>query len=107
MKLTAVPFNKIASGKKIIESRLFDEKRQAISIGDPIIFSEIDNPNNTITTTVKGLLRHQTFKELFSECDPALFREDNHDFLLEQIKQFYSHEEEKRCGVVGIRIQLV
>ncbi|MFN3188647.1 MAG: ASCH domain-containing protein [Candidatus Paceibacteria bacterium] len=106
MKLTTEPYNKIASGKKVIETRLYDEKRQQISIGDQIVFSENDNPENTVTTVVEGLFRHQTFKELFANHEPALFGEDSRDFLLTQIKTFYSEEDEQKYGVVGIQISL-
>lgn len=107
MKLATAPYNNIASGKKLIESRLFDEKRQQINIGDQIIFSENDKPENSVTTKVMGLLRYQTFKELFADHDPSLFGEDSLDFLLNQIKQFYSDEDEQRYGVVGIRLELL
>ncbi len=106
MKLATEPYNTIASGKKVIESRLFDDKRQHITIGDQIIFSENDKPKNNVTTVVKGLLRYRTFKELFADHDPSLFGEESRDFLLEQIKQFYSDEDEQKYGVVGIRLQM-
>lgn len=107
MKLATEPYNNIASGKKLIESRLYDEKRQQISIGDQIIFSENDKPENSVTTVVKGLLRYQTFKELFADHDPALFGEESRDFLLTQIKSFYSDEDEQKYGVVGVRLELI
>jgi ASC-1-like (ASCH) protein len=107
MKLATKPYNNIASGKKVIESRLFDEKRQQISIDDHIVFSENENPENTVTTVVKGLLRYQTFKELFADHDPLLFGEDSRDFLLTQIKSFYSDEDEQKYGVIGVRLELV
>lgn len=107
MKLATEPYNNIASGKKVIESRLFDEKRQTISIGDQIVFNENDKPENNVTTVVKGLLRYQTFKELFADHEPALFGEESRDFLLNQIKQFYSDEDEQEYGVIGIRIELI
>ncbi len=106
MKLATEPFNKIASGAKVIESRLFDEKRQQIAIGDIIEFTENDKPENTVKTIVKGLLRYQTFKELFADYEPSLFGEESRDFLLNQIKQFYSDEDEQKYGVVGIHVKL-
>ncbi len=39
MKLAIVPFEKIASGAKNIESRLYDEKRRQINPGDQIEFT--------------------------------------------------------------------
>jgi ASC-1-like (ASCH) protein len=107
MKLATEPYNNIASGKKVIESRLYDEKRQQISIGDQVVFSENEKPENTVTAVVKGLLRYQTFKELFADHDPALFGEESRDFLLTQIKSFYSDEDEQKYGVVGVRLELI
>ncbi len=107
MKLATGPYNNIALGRKVIESRLFDEKRQQIAIGDIIIFSENDKPENSVTSVVRGLLRYQTFKELFADHNPTLFGEENQDFLLRQIKQFYSDEDEQKYGVIGIRIELL
>lgn len=107
MKLATEPYNDIASGKKVIESRLFDEKRQTITIGDQIVFSENNRPENNVTTVVKGLLRYQTFKELFADHEPSLFGEESRDFLLNQIKQFYSDEDEQKYGVIGIRLELI
>ena len=107
MKLTTAPYNNIASGKKVIESRLFDEKRKQISIGDILEFSENDVPKNTVRAVVTGLLRYKTFKELFADHEPMLFGEESRDFLLNQIKQFYSDEDELKYGVIGIRLQLL
>ncbi len=70
MKLATVPYKNIASGKKIIECRLFDEKRQQISIGDTIEFNENDVPENTVWAVVTGLLRYKTFKELLADHEP-------------------------------------
>ena len=107
MKMSAEPFNKVVSGAKVIESRLYDEKRKQITINDEIEFSENDNPANKVQTRVKGLLRYQTFKDLFADHDPALFGEESKEFLLHQIKQFCSDEDEQKYGVVGIRIERI
>ena len=107
MKLASEPFNKIASGVKLIESRLFDDKRQQISLGDEIEFSENENPDNKARTVVKGLLRYQTFKELFADHEPVLFGDESRDFLLNQIKSFYSDEDEQKYGVLGVRLELI
>lgn len=107
MKLSTEPFNQIASGAKVIESRLYDEKRQQIAIGDDIEFSENDHPENEVHTKVIGLLRYQSFQDLFADHEPALFGGESREFLLIQIKQFYSDEDEQKYGVVGIRIALV
>ena len=41
MKLNESPFERIKNGKKTIEFRLYDEKRQQIKIGDKIEFSKL------------------------------------------------------------------
>ena len=43
MKLATESFNKTSSTEKVIELRLYDEKRRNINIGDTIEFSESDN----------------------------------------------------------------
>lgn len=107
MQLATEPFNKIASGAKLIESRLFDEKRQQISLDDIITFTEKNNPQNIVKTVVKALLRYKTFNELFQDHDPILFGGEGREFLLRQIKNFYSTEDENKYGVVGLRLELI
>lgn len=102
MRLGALPFSLIKEGKKVIESRLFDEKRRTISVGDTIVFS---NGEHIVTTEVIGLLQHHTFKELFASQPPELFGGTSGDQLLSQIREFYSEEEEAKYGVLGIHLK--
>jgi len=106
MKLAKDPFDKVVSGQKIIESRLFDEKRQNINIGDEIEFSQNDDPTKVVKTKVKALYRYDSFEKLFSEFPTEYFGRDSKESLLEEINQFYSKEEQEKYGVVGIRIVL-
>lgn len=107
MKLSIEPFKKISSGEKVIESRLYDEKRRQIKIGDEIEFSVNEDSDTKTRTCVKGLLLYKSFSELFADHNPSLFGEESRDFLLSQIKQFYSDDDEVKYGVVGIRIELI
>ncbi len=108
MKLSTEPFLAIKEGRKVIESRLYDEKRQQIAVGDEIVFTENDNPEHVAKTTVIGLLCYQSFQNLFADHDPAMFGgERTREQLLAQIKQFYPEADEQKYGVVGIRLQLV
>jgi len=61
LKLATEPFDAIASGRKTIESRLFDEKRQAIKLDDTIVFINRDDPSQTLRVKVVGLQRCKTF----------------------------------------------
>jgi ASC-1-like (ASCH) protein len=105
MKLTAIPFEKIRNGSKVIESRLYDEKRQTINLGDEILFSQSDDDTQTVNTKVIGILRYPSFQQLFADHDLKLFGGTSADELLKEIKQFYSDEDEMKYGVVGVRLE--
>ena len=106
LKLATEPFNAIISGNKTIESRLYDAKRQKIQIGDRIIFTNRDNSEQTVTAEVVGLLRYATFRDLFSHNNPRKFGSDNVEWLENQISEFYSIEDQKIYGVIGIEFKV-
>ena len=106
LKLATEPFNTIISGNKTIESRLYDTKRQKIQIGDRIIFTNRDNSEQTVTAEVVGLLRYATFRDLFSYNNPRKFGGDNVEWLENQISEFYSIEDQKIYGVIGIEFKV-
>ena len=107
LKLATEPFNAIASGNKTIESRLYDDKRQKIQIGDQIVFTNRDNPSQTATVKVVGLLHYATFHDLFSHNDPRKFGGESVEWLENQINEFYSIEDQRLHGVVGIEFILI
>ncbi|MCC2631765.1 MAG: RNA-binding protein [Patescibacteria group bacterium] len=106
MKLAENPYYKIKSGAKAIESRLFDEKRKNINLGDTIEFCLNSNPNEKTLTEVVALLRYPLFRDLMSDFPPLQFGGESKEELLTEIHQFYSEEEEERLGVLGIKISL-
>jgi hypothetical protein len=107
LKLATEPFNAIVSGDKTIESRLYDEKRQKIQIGDQIIFTNRDNPSQTATVKVIGLLRYATFHDLFSHNNPRKFGGESVEWLENQINEFYSLHDQKQNGIIGIEFELM
>ena len=107
MKLQPEIFNSIKNGTKQIESRLFDEKRQQIQLGDTIVFKNTTDLNDAVETQVIGLLRYPTFTSLFSDFEPSMFGGESAQGLEDQIYSFYSKEDEAKCGVLGIRIKTV
>lgn len=106
MKLSREPFEKIASGQKIIESRLYDKKRQLINVGDHIEFSQSDDDTKRVLARVEALHRYKTFDDLFSAFPVKCFGETSKEELAREIEKFYSKEEEQKDGVVGIKIEL-
>ncbi|MBR1802428.1 MAG: RNA-binding protein [Clostridia bacterium] len=69
MKLNEKPFNNIDKGIKKIELRLFDEKRAKINLNDYIVFKNIVDSTQTLKVKVVGLLRYNTFEDLFKDVD--------------------------------------
>lgn len=108
MKLFKEPFSRIKSGKKVIEVRLFDEKRSKIKINDEIVFSLADDMKEQIKANVVGIVRFNTFKELYSAFHFNMFGHPegtNLENQLKDIRQIYSEEEERKYGAVAILIK--
>ena len=110
MNLNPSPFEMIKSGKKTIELRLYDEKRQAIEVGDTITFVNTENEADTLHVKVKNLYIFGSFDELY-ESLPLLqcgyTEEDVHTASPDDMKIYYSEERQKQYGVVGIEIEII
>lgn len=106
MKLHPKYFDKVKDGSKTIECRLFDEKRRELKIGDIIEFTNSLTPQETITTKIIGLLNYQSFNDLISDFPAVYFGTDNKQELLNDLGNFYSHDQEKEFSVIGIRVRL-
>ena len=107
LQLTAIPFGAIVSGAKTIESRLYDEKRQTIQLGDTIIFTNRENADQTILVKVIGLLRYETFHDLFTHNNPVKFGGESVEWLENQINEFYSIDDQRKDGIIGIEFELI
>lgn len=109
LKLQPKYFNYINNGTKRVELRLYDEKRQKISIGDTIIFQKEPELEITMKIKVIGLLRYNTFEELFKDFDIEMLADKTmtKQELLNVLKEFYTPEKQKQYGVVGIRIERI
>lgn len=107
MKLRKEPFNKIKVGDKIIESRLLDEKRKLIKLGDVIEFQLEPDLTEKIKVKVLGLLNYPTFSELMSDFPAKHFGWDETQQALDEINKFYSLEDQNKLSVLGIKISLV
>ena len=109
MNLASLPFEQIVSGAKTIELRLYDEKRQAVSAGDTIIFTNLADKHQ-ISAKVLKLYIFDSFKELYNnlplnKCgytEQALETASPDDMLA-----YYPKEKQERYKVVGIEIKLI
>ena len=106
MKLNPQPFEMIKSGQKTIELRLFDEKRLKIKAGDSIVFTETVT-GEKLNAKVEKLHRFESFDELYKSL-PLLkcgYTEKTvADAKPSDMEEYYSAEEQKKYGVVGIEI---
>jgi ASC-1-like (ASCH) protein len=116
MKLNEESYDKISSGKKVIEVRLYDDKRKDIRIGDIITFTcehsrraapHAEPDTKMIKTKVMGLLRYDSFEDLVDDHEPKLFGEESGDELKKKIYSIYSKEQENGNGVLGMRVQKI
>jgi ASC-1-like (ASCH) protein len=108
MHLSNEPFEWIKSGKKSVEIRLFDEKRKKLKICDIIVFKKTDG-NEEIKTRIKGLLRFNSFRDLFLFIPKKYLGHESLD-LEEQIlrmRRYYSEEDEKKYGVLAIWFEVI
>lgn len=110
MNLNPQPFSMIAEGRKTIELRLWDEKRQQISVGDTLIFTNTADPSAELQCTVKALHLFPDFGELYRTL-PL----DQCGYLPEEIDAadpsdmeiYYTQEQQKKYGVVGIELEIL
>ncbi len=104
MHLHRNPFNKIRNGLQKIETRVYDEKRQQVKVGDEIEFVLKDYSDHKFTVKVVDLIIAPNFSELFDTHPAELFGgKDKED--LTGIYQYYTKEEEEKYGVVGIVVE--
>ena len=99
----------IKNGKKTIELRLYDEKRKRISKGDTIIFTCAGNETEKTSVTVDDLFVFDSFGSLYAalpliEC--GYTKDDVSNASPDDMNAYYSEEEQKKYGVVGIKISL-
>lgn len=109
MSLNPEPFEMIRLGKKTIELRLNDEKRQKIKIGDEIEFADLQS-NCKMLTVVEDIYKFSSFDELYknlplSEC--GYTQEELSTAKASDMDVYYSKEKQKKYGVLGIKIQVI
>ena len=109
MKLHERPFAMIAEGRKTIELRLNDQKRQLIRAGDTIVFSNSGDPERQIRAKVVKLHRFASFDELYRELpleQCGYLPEELETASPKDMEAYYTPEEQARYGVVGIQLEL-
>ena len=104
MKLQPKYFDFINTGTKRIELRLYDEKRQLIKLGDTIKFLKEPEKAESLEVKVVDLLRYNTFDDLLKDFPIEVLADKSisKEALKEILEEFYTPEEQKKYGVLGI-----
>lgn len=100
------PYNAMEEGYKTIEMRLNDEKRQLLSIGDFIIFTNTEDKNKSLLTIIKDLKHYCSFKELYKDTPNKLdlgYLEDETPHY-EDMYDYYSKERIDKYHVLAIHL---
>lgn len=106
MKLHDEPFNKIKSGKKRIEMRLYDDKRRLIKVGDTIRFVNRDTEEYVDVAVINTYI-FKNFEELYSNFDKGLLGYSSNEIAnSNDMNKYYSFEEQSKYGVIAIEIKL-
>lgn len=104
MRLQKAPFEMIKSGYKSIEMRLYDEKRQALRVGDSITFTCLDG-GEKLTVAIKDLRLFKNFKELYAAYDGrSLGYKEGEEKNFEDMTKYYSKREQKKYGALAIEL---
>ncbi len=110
MRLQHEPYQAIEEGRKTVEMRLYDEKRQRIHPGDVIRFEDVTDDEEVLFAEVRELRVFKSFAELYRSLpllDCGYTQETIAAASPSDMDRYYSPEEQQRYGVVGIRITLL
>lgn len=105
MKLKNEPFNLIKTNKKILELRLYDEKRRLLNVNDYIEFTNLLN-NEKLLVQIESLHIFRSFVDLYNFFDKTLMGyELNEKAEPSDMEEYYSKEEQEKNGVIAIKIR--
>lgn len=108
MNLNQQALSLIKNEMKTIEMRLFDEKRRKIIVGDIIKFVSTENSSIFLTTKVTALYTFKNFKDLYEKFDKIELGYLESDIPnYSDMEKYYSKNDIKTYGVVGIKINII
>ena len=107
MKLEDRYYNLLKSGKKTIELRLFDDKRQKIELNDEVMFVNINNQNESLKTIVLNLYKAENFEKLCDVIDIFKTGFNSKEELVKVLLQFYPIQKQIQFGVLGIELKII
>lgn len=107
--LDADVFDVVKNGTKIIEARVYDEKRRKMKVGDQLVFIKRPLMEERIDTKIVDLKVYSNFDDLVKDYKISeLYLDDfSKDEFLKLLERFYNKEEQEEFGVVAIRFEVI
>ena len=107
LNIDDTPFNKIKNGSKVVEMRLFTDKRKDVSIGDELVLKNTLT-NEEIKVKVKGVYPFSTFKELYEYFPKEMLGyQKDEEAKYQDMYLYYEQSKIKEYGVVGFHIEKI
>ncbi len=107
MKLRREPFASMAAGKKNVELRLHDEKRQVVLPGDTIEFTQVQT-GQVLLAMVTGKRVFADFAGLYVHYDKIRLGYGPEEAAdPRDMEQYYDPAEIAKYGVVAIELELL
>ena len=110
MHLDPQAFAAMEDERKTVELRLYDEKRRRIQAGDILRFESTADELDVLYAQVEGMRFFASFDELYAALPLTACgytAEEAKTASPRDMDRYYSPEEQKRWGVVGIEISLL
>ena len=108
MKLNPKMFSYVCDGRKNVELRLYDEKRQLVKAGDTIMFRNTADLSQTVEVTVCAVNWFDSFKSLYEHTDKISMgygADEAADYT--DMEKYYEPHLQTEYGVVAIEISLM
>ena len=107
MKLNNKPFKSIKARSKTIEMRLYDEKRKLVNVRDNINFIN-RSTGEELLTQVLAIHKFKNFEELYNAFNKSILGyKENEIANPKDMSQYYSDEDIKKYGMIGIEIKVI
>ena len=113
LRLNPAPFDKVKTGQKTIEMRLWDEKRQRMQVDDMIRFEKLPDANESLLCKIVALHRFSNFTAMCEALPLAAMGYEGESLKAWQesrdhgMSSYYSTEDELKYGVVGIDLMVM
>jgi ASC-1-like (ASCH) protein len=105
MKLHPEPFEKMKSGEKTEEYRIYDAKRRALEVGDFIRFRKRPDLEDVLLMEITSISIYPGFEKMYEESEWK--SEGTQEEFLKGMREFYSEQEEKENGAITISMRMV